>query len=237
MIALTENQVLFVQNILAESDLKYKPLQEELLDHLCCGIEENMVIGIPFAQAVPASFERFGVGEFERIEQQTLLFIKYKNSIMKKLPVLILLVVLFSISIGEAIQQEPPSISPIKGDAKISSTYGMRVHPLNKEKKLHRGIDFKVSFGTAVLATSDGIIVEAGDKNDNNGLKIVIKHDDVYQTAYCHLSGIDVKVGQKVKKGEIIGAVGNSGASTAPHLHYEVLANGEYVNPEAFMKP
>lgn len=236
MLELTENQVLQVQSRLEESSLKYEPLQEELLDHLCCAVEENMYEGMPFSEAKDDAFHQFGAGEFEEIERNTLLLIKNKYFIMKKLPVLTLLVLMFSITVSQAVQNDPPSISPLKGDFKITSDYGMRMHPINKMKKLHRGVDFKAPTGTAVLATSDGVVVQA--KEDGaNGLKIVIKHDEEYKTAYCHMSKMLVKVGQKVKIGDVIGEVGNTGASTAPHLHYEVIKNDEYVNPSEFMQP
>jgi murein DD-endopeptidase MepM/ murein hydrolase activator NlpD len=233
---LSENQVLLVQTKLAESQLKYKPLQEELLDHLCCAVEENMDFGMTFQGATTVAFQRFDKGEFEDIERKTLLSIKNKYLIMKKLPVLTLIALLFSITVTQAIQNDPPSIAPIMGDFKITSDYGIRLHPISKIKKLHRGVDIKAPIGTPIVSTSDGIIVEAGD-DGLNGLKVVIKHDEEYSTAYCHMSKINVKVGQKVVTGDVIGAVGNTGASTAPHLHYEVLKDGTYVNPSEFIKP
>ncbi len=233
---LSENQILLIQNRLDETQLKYKPLQEELLDHLCCAVEENMAVAMPFQQAVTVAFQRFETGEFEDIERKTLLSIKNKYLIMKKLPVLTLIALLFSISVSQAIQNDPPSIAPIRGEYKVSSGYGMRVHPISKVKKLHRGVDIKAPTGTPIVSTSDGVVVEAGE-DGLNGLKVVVKHDDEYSTAYCHMSKISVKVGQKVAIGDKIGAVGSTGASTAPHLHYEVLKNGEYVNPSEFIKP
>jgi murein DD-endopeptidase MepM/ murein hydrolase activator NlpD len=236
MTPLTENQIILIQLRLQESQLKYQPLQEELLDHLCCAVEENLELGQPFQEAMDNAFRLFGGGEFEAIERQTLLSIKSKYFFMKKLPVLTLIVLIFSISVTRAVQNDPPSIPPLKGDFHVTSDYGMRMHPYTKEKKLHRGIDIKAPTGTAIVATSDGEIVFA--KEDGlNGLKVVIKHDDEYESAYCHMSKISVKKGQGVKKGDIIGAVGNTGASTAPHLHYEVIKNGEYVDPSEFMKP
>jgi murein DD-endopeptidase MepM/ murein hydrolase activator NlpD len=155
---------------------------------------------------------------------------------MKKLPVLTLLVLIFSISVTKAIQNDPPSIPPLKGDFHVTSDYGMRLHPVTKVKQLHRGIDIKAPTGTVIVATSGGEIVFAAE-DGFNGLKVVIKHDEEFESAYCHMSKITVKVGQEIKKGEVIGAVGNTGASTAPHLHFEVIKNGEYVDPSAFIKP
>ncbi len=236
MTPLTENQTLLIQLRLQESQLKYEPLQEELLDHLCCAVEEKLAQGEPFQEAMDNAFRLFGGGEFEAIERQTLLSIKSKYFFMKKLPVLTLLVLIFSISVTRAIQKDPPSIPPLKGDFHVTSDYGMRLHPLTKMKKLHRGIDIKAPTGTAIVATGGGKIVFAGE-DGLNGLKVVIKHDEEFESAYCHMSKIDVKAGQEVEKGEVIGAVGNTGASTAPHLHFEVIKNGAYVDPTTYIKP
>lgn len=238
MAILTEKQVAIIFEKLQESSLKYKPLQEELLDHLCCGTEQNLEQNMSFQQAMESSFESFSQGEFKVIEQKTLLLIRSKYFIMKKLPILVFLVLILSVSISKAVQEpnEPPSIFPMLGNFKVHSPFGKRVHPLLKVKKLHRGIDIIAPLGTEVLATSDGVVVLASDQK-GSGLKIQIKHDDIYESAYCHLSRIDVKVGQEIKKGDVIGAVGSTGNSVGPHLHYEVLCKGEYVNPGEYFQP
>ncbi len=136
----------------------------------------------------------------------------------------------------EANPFEPPSISPIK-NARQTSGFGMRMHPIHKVKKLHRGMDFAAAIGTPVVATADGKVTKVKLQTEGYGKHLVIQHDDIYSTLYAQLSKILVKEGQYVQKGDTIGLVGSSGASTAPHLHYEVRKQGEYVDPEPFLHP
>lgn len=127
-----------------------------------------------------------------------------------------------------------PAIQPITAkDLKfIGSYFGYRIHPIYKVKKFHEGLDFVASMGTKVYATGDGIVAQAGRNiGDGYGNKIVINHGYGYQTAYAHLSGFKVQEGQKVKRGDLIGFVGNTGLSSGPHLHYEVIRNNQKVNP------
>jgi len=131
-------------------------------------------------------------------------------------------------------QIDPPDISPLKGKTKVTSGYGQRVHPVLKKKILHRGIDFKAPLGTPIVATADGTVSFAKEEK-LYGLKVVIQHDGQYKSLYAHLSEIKVKSGDKVKKGTVIGLVGNSGASTAPHLHYEVIKDDKAVNPSDYL--
>jgi len=109
------------------------------------------------------------------------------------------------------------------------------MHPIYKVEKMHTGTDFRAPMGTPVLATSDGEIIKAKKQSTGYGNLILIKHDTIYQSLYAQLSEINVKVGQLVKKGDVIGKVGSSGASTGPHLHYEVIENGKKVDPENFL--
>ena len=111
----------------------------------------------------------------------------------------------------------------------------MRMHPVKKIKKLHKGIDIRTELGAEVYSTASGTVVESGfDKLP--GHFIVIKHDKEFTTRYHHLHSRLVKEGDKVKKSDLIGKVGSSGLSTAPHLHYEVIQNGENVDPRQFLK-
>jgi murein DD-endopeptidase MepM/ murein hydrolase activator NlpD len=131
---------------------------------------------------------------------------------------------------------DPPNIAPIvyKADD-ITSHYGIRMHPIKKIKKLHTGIDIKASIGTEIVAPSDGTITDAGFDRAY-GFYIEIKHDNEYSTRYHHLSEISVTKYQKISKGKLIGKVGSTGLSTAPHLHYEVLHNGKHIDPKDFLK-
>ena len=132
---------------------------------------------------------------------------------------------------------DPPNISPIKGNHKVTSSFGMRFHPVFKKEKFHRGMDFKAATGTPVLATSNGIVTKAENQKKGYGNFIVIKHDDEYETLYGHLHEIKIAVGQKVFQGDVIGTVGSSGLSTVPHLHYEVIKAGKAVDPIAYCNP
>lgn len=126
-----------------------------------------------------------------------------------------------------------PSIQPIanKNLERTASGWGYRIHPIYKIRKFHYGIDFTASTGTDVYSTGDGVIEKIESSKRGYGNSIIINHGYGMKTLYAHLDKFNVKNGQKVKRGEIIGFVGNSGLSTAPHLHYEVLHNNEKVNP------
>lgn len=116
----------------------------------------------------------------------------------------------------------------------VSSSYGYRIHPITGEKDLHRGIDIAVAEGTPIQAIQDGRVISAGDAGDY-GLCVVIEDEKGYQSRYAHCSSISVTVGQEVKRGETIAAVGSTGNSTGAHLHLEVKLNGEYLNPYYFV--
>jgi murein DD-endopeptidase MepM/ murein hydrolase activator NlpD len=132
-----------------------------------------------------------------------------------------------------------PAIQPITNrDLKrTASGWGYRIHPIYKVRKMHYGMDFTAPVGTPVYATGNGQVVEVeGTKNSRSdfGMYVKIDHGYGYATVYGHLNRFKVTPGQNVKRGEIIGYVGNSGLSTAPHLHYEVHKDGERVNPALY---
>lgn len=129
-----------------------------------------------------------------------------------------------------------PAIQPIsdKYKRRISAFYGYRIHPIYKTKIFHEGIDFSAPVGTDVYASGDGVIVEASRSNYGYGNIIEIDHGYSYTTVYAHLNGFKVREGERVKRGQTIGSVGNSGLSTGPHLHYEVRKSGNRVNPIYF---
>ncbi len=116
----------------------------------------------------------------------------------------------------------------------VSSPYGWRVHPVSGEKDLHRGVDIAAAQGTPVAAIQDGRVVSAGNAG-SYGLCVVIEDGKGYQSRYAHCSSLAVSTGQEVKRGDVIGAVGSTGDSTGPHLHLEVMLNGEYLNPYYFV--
>ena len=137
-------------------------------------------------------------------------------------------------------QQNPyePSILPLKevDVIRMSSGFGMRMHPIYKVEKMHKGMDFACPTGTTVLAAADGT-VHSAEEHDKYGNYILIDHGNEYMTRYAMLSEMEVTRGDRVKRGDVIGKSGNSGASTAPHLHYEVVKVGEgHVDPVDYIK-
>ncbi len=128
-----------------------------------------------------------------------------------------------------------PAILPLaKPDIKRIGPYGMRIHPIHKIRKMHDGVDLTAKKGTLVHATGDGVVVETRRSKTGYGNKVVIDHGFGYRTRYAHLSVISVKKGQHLKRGAIVGKVGNTGTSTGPHLHYEVRKNGHSLDPVNF---
>ena len=166
-----------------------------------------------------------------------------KNSLNWKLVSYILIVTFFalmSMSFSGSTNEgnNIPSISPVKvGEYfRIKSTFGMRIHPVYKIEKFHYGIDFEAEKGTKIVATANGVVTKIEFKKGGHGETIIINHGGEYETRYMQLNDYSVKQGDKVKRGDVIGHVGNSGLSTEPHLHYEVRKNGKPVNPEDYIK-
>ena len=128
-----------------------------------------------------------------------------------------------------------PAIQPIltgtEGEAYLSSGYGVRFHPIYKTKRMHPGIDFSAPIGTEIHTSGNGVVTKVAKERTGYGYHVVVDHDFGYKTLYAHMSEIIVRVGQQVTRGETIGLVGNTGTSTAPHLHYEVFQNERKINP------
>jgi len=126
-----------------------------------------------------------------------------------------------------------PAIQPVSNKELIAlaSGFGMRTHPVYKVRKMHTGIDFAATIGTPIYATADGRIENVEVKFSGYGKMVEIDHGFGYKTRYAHMHEFAVRQGQSVKRGDLIGYVGNTGLSTAPHLHYEVFINGQQVDP------
>jgi murein DD-endopeptidase MepM/ murein hydrolase activator NlpD len=120
--------------------------------------------------------------------------------------------------------------APVPG--RITSNYGLRMHPILGYSRMHRGIDFRASHGTPIVATTDGRVTRAGWAG-GYGRQVRLSHAGSLTTSYSHMSRIAVSSGQTVRRGQVIGYVGSSGLSTGPHLHYEVYRNGAHVNPRS----
>ncbi|MFK8288036.1 peptidoglycan DD-metalloendopeptidase family protein [Capnocytophaga canimorsus] len=184
-----------------------------------------------------------GVNRYEHLE-------KYNNSDLlinttKRLEILQKQLVVQSKSLDEitylAREKEKllvaiPAIQPIQNKdlTRMASGYGWRTDPFTKARKFHYGMDFTAPQGTPIYAAGDGVITRADGNAAGYGEHIRIDHGYGYVSLYAHLSKYNVRVGQKVKRGDIIGFVGNTGRSQAPHLHYEVLKDGEHINPVHF---
>ena len=128
-----------------------------------------------------------------------------------------------------------PSIQPVSNRdlTRIASGFGLRMHPIYKIIKMHKGMDFTAPIGTEIYATGDGVVEKVGWVG-GYGKTIMINHGFGYKTRYAHCSKYNCRKGQKVKRGDLIGFVGNTGQSSGPHLHYEVFKNNRQINPVNF---
>jgi murein DD-endopeptidase MepM/ murein hydrolase activator NlpD len=209
--------------------------------------DDNIYRVIFEAEPIPSSIRQAGIGGVDKYEKLA----GYSNSELiieteKKMDRILGQLYVQSKSYDEVFDMAKnkermlasiPAIQPVsnKDLMRIGSYFGSRVDPFYKVQKFHEGMDFSATIGTPVYATGNGTIITAGrDVEGGYGNEIIIDHGYNYQTVYAHLSRIFVKPGQKILRGQIIGYVGNTGKTTAPHLHYEVRKNGVAVNPIYF---
>jgi murein DD-endopeptidase MepM/ murein hydrolase activator NlpD len=136
----------------------------------------------------------------------------------------------------EKLLASTPAIQPVsnKDLERIASGFGYRIDPIYKTVKLHAGLDFTAPSGTPIYATADGNVETAGNRGDGYGNVVIINHGYGYKTLYGHMYRIKARGGQRVKRGEVIGWVGSTGKSTGPHCHYEVIKNGNKIDPVYF---
>jgi murein DD-endopeptidase MepM/ murein hydrolase activator NlpD len=129
-----------------------------------------------------------------------------------------------------------PAVMPVsnKDLKRTASGWGFRIDPVYKIRRFHYGMDFSAPIGTEIYSTGDGVVRKVETSRSGYGRWVVIDHGFGYETLYGHMSKFNVKVGEKVKRGSVIGYVGNAGKSTGPHLHYEVHKNGKPVNPQFY---
>jgi murein DD-endopeptidase MepM/ murein hydrolase activator NlpD len=125
--------------------------------------------------------------------------------------------------------------TPING-ARLSSGFGVRIHPVLGYSLMHRGVDFAAPIGTPIFAAGDGVVERAGPFS-TYGNYVKLRHSSAYETAYAHMSRVAVRAGMRVRQGQVIGYVGETGRATGPHLHYEVLYNDQQINPMALRVP
>ena len=208
--------------------------------------DDNIYRMIFEAEPIPASIRKAGYGGSDRYENLN----GYENSAMvketsKKIDMIVSQLNVQSKSFDDVYEMAKnkakmlsciPAIMPMKGIEinRISSHYGYRTDPLYKVQKLHTGIDFCAPIGTPIFCTGDGVVEKVERNLGGYGNNVIVNHGFGYKTRYAHLKKSHVTVGQQVKRGEHIADVGNSGKSTAPHLHYEVIKNDRPINPINF---
>jgi murein DD-endopeptidase MepM/ murein hydrolase activator NlpD len=240
-----------LQNELEQYKLQYKIMNDRMdkIQKVLADVQDrddNIYRVIFEAEPVPSEVRKAGFGGVDRYEQLE----RIANSDIvvntaKRLDEITSQLVVQSKSYDEVFKLAKdkekliasiPAVQPVDFHdlRRIGSLFGYRTDPFYKVTKFHEGIDFAAAVGTPIYATGDGVVSEAEYNNGGYGNKIVINHGYSYETLYAHLSKIKVKVGQRVKRGEIIGLMGNTGKSTAPHCHYEVHKAGVPMNPIYF---
>ncbi len=208
--------------------------------------DENIYRTIFQADSIPNSIRRAGFGGVNRYKHlENMDNAELVVSTAKRLDIVMKQLYVQSTSFDEvislAMRKEEmlrctPAIMPISNSdlKRTASGWGWRIHPIYKVKKFHEGMDFSAPIGTEIYATADGKVTKITTEKTGYGKRIEVDHGFGYKTLYAHLDKFNVKKGQKVKRGEIIGEVGNTGGSTAPHLHYEVHVKGKKVNPQHY---
>jgi murein DD-endopeptidase MepM/ murein hydrolase activator NlpD len=240
-----ENQSLLTQYELMQKDLeKVEGVLDELQQR-----DDNIYRVIFETDPIPSSVRKGGFGGSNKYSQlESLDNADLVIETAKKLDIISKEAYIQSKSYDEvmkmALNKEQmlacfPAIMPVTNTdlKRTASGWGYRIHPIYKVRKMHWGMDFTAPIGTPVYATGNGEVVEVSGSVRSRvglGLSIKIDHGYGYETVYGHLNSFNVKQGQKVKRGDIIAYVGNSGGSTAPHLHYEVHKDGQKVNPALY---
>ena len=239
-----------IQNKFLSSKLNKQSEKLNLMDKVLDDLEkkDNGIYRIIFnAEPFPSELRRMGTGgseeEFEEYKGHNLSDSLIANA--KKIKELEKKLYGQSISFDEVIKLATekekmlgaiPAIQPITNQdlKRIASGFGIRIDPHYHTQRMHEGLDFTAPTGTSILATGNGTIEVVEQKMWGYGNSIIINHGYGYKTRYAHLNGFNVKQGQKVTRGQIIGYVGSTGKSTGPHLHYEVIKNGAKVDPVHF---
>ena len=255
-VLLNTNLVNTPQELLLQREVQNYKLQFELINRRVLQMEnvlkniedrDNNIYRVYFeASPIPEEQRKAGFGGVNRYKDLE----GYDNSNLiinttKKIDILTKQLVIQSKSLDEILtlaeEKENllasiPSIQPIRNEdlKRMASGYGWRIDPFTKKRRRHFGMDFSAVRGTPVYATGNGIIKRADNRAAGFGKHIRIDHGFGYVSIYAHLDKYNVKRGQKVKRGEIIGFVGNTGRSVAPHLHYEIVKDGKKINPINF---
>jgi len=236
---------------IAQLTLQYELMNKEMenVEKVLLHLQEtddNLYRTIFESEPIPSSFREGGIGGVNRYEElegfsNSDLVIETAGRLDKIRKKIYVQSESFDELIAYAREKEEmlrriPAIQPVSNaDLKrTASGFGYRIHPIYKISKFHAGMDFTAPTGTDVYSTGDGVIREVKSARRELGNHIIVDHGFGYQTVYAHLDRFNVKVGQKVKRGDIIGFVGSTGLSTAPHLHYEVHVNDRAVDPALY---
>lgn len=236
---------------IAQLELQYKLLNDRMnhVDHVLGQLQEkdDDIYRVIFeAEPIPNAVREAGFGgvnryrNLERLSNSDLV-IETTERLDRLTKKLVVQSRSFDEVVGLAKRKEEmlasiPAIQPVanKKLRRVASGFNYRIHPIYKIKHFHTGIDFSAPRGTEIYATGNGVVKEVTSKNRGYGKHMVIDHGFGYETLYAHMSRFNVREGQKVKRGDVIGYVGSTGTSTAPHCHYEVIKNGEQINPINF---
>jgi murein DD-endopeptidase MepM/ murein hydrolase activator NlpD len=256
LILLNSDRINTPAEISQKRDLENYELQFEILSKKLNQIEavvenieerDNNIYRVYFeASPIPEEQRRAGFGGVNRYKNLE----GYDNSDLiinatKRLDVLSKQTVVQSRSLDEIerlaankaeLIEAIPSIQPIKNQdlTRMASGYGYRTDPFTKKRRFHYGMDFSARKGTPIYATGNGVVKRADNRSSGYGKHIRIDHDFGYVSLYAHLSKYNVRRGQRVKRGDIIGYVGNTGRSVGPHLHYEIFKDKKRINPLNF---
>lgn len=233
-----------------ELTLYYQLLEGEVtkLNHMMGDLQQrddNLYRIIFETEPIPGEMRNAGIGGSDRYKEIKEKGLKQEDlviSLSQKVDALKRQMYVQSVSYDEvtdmAYKKEEywaavPAIQPILNESlnMLASGYGMRIHPILKVRKMHKGVDFAAPKGTPIYATGDGVVISVKTVFGGYGKHIEIDHGFGFTTRYAHMNEFKVKRGQKVKRGDLIGTVGNTGSSTAPHVHYEIMKDGRFVNP------
>ena len=236
-----------IEQLTLQYDLMNREMEnvEKVLGHLQ-ETDDNLYRTIFETEPVPSSYRDGGIGGVNRYEElegfsNSELVIQTAMRLDKIRKRIYVQSQSFDELIAFASEKEEmlssiPAIQPLsnKDLKRTASGFGYRIHPIYKISKFHSGMDFTAPTGTEVYATGNGVISTVQSARRELGNHIIVDHGFGYQTVYGHLDKFNVREGQKVKRGDVIGFIGSTGLSTAPHLHYEVLVNGRYVDPALY---
>lgn len=230
---LQEDQIKRIVFLLkSRHEIKSQQILDEMTDHFCCLVEKKMIGGAQFEEAFAEVTVLLTPEETKTVEKSWKK-IRFSQTLKRKIKsITAVAATLILLMVAGADAQIKPTGLPIKGDAEVTSSYGMRHDPNSEERRFHRGIDLRAKMRTPLYATADGTVSETQFSDTGYGIKLVIDHAEGYQTIFAHLADITVQEGKQIKKGDLIGYTGNSGLSKGPHLHYEIKKDGKFVDPK-----